>query len=85
MASDVSIFVCVCGPFVCPRRTVCSGPLPLFNWIVYLECSCVSSLYILEIQPLSEVSLANVFSHTVGSPFILLMLSLVVQQLFSLM
>ena len=28
----------------------------------------------LEIKPLSEVSLANLFSHTVGSPFILLFL-----------
>ena len=27
----------------------------------------MSSLYILEIRPLSEVSLANMFSHTVGS------------------
>ena len=29
----------------------------------------MSSLYILEIRPLSEVSLANMFSHTVGSLF----------------
>ena len=27
----------------------------------------MSSLYILETKPLSEVSLANMFSHTVGS------------------
>ena len=45
----------------------------------------MSSLYILEIKPLSEVSLANMFSHTVGSLFILLMFSLVVQKLFILM
>ena len=32
----------------------------------------MSSLYILEIRPLSEVSLANMFSHTVGSLFILI-------------
>ena len=32
----------------------------------------MSSLYILEIKPLSEVSLANMFSHTVGSLFILI-------------
>ena len=43
------------------------------------------SLYILEIQPLCEVSLANIFSHTVGSLFILLMFSLAVQKLFILM
>ena len=44
----------------------------------------MSSLYILEIRPLSEVSLANTFSHTVGSVFILMLFSLAVQKPFSL-
>ena len=39
----------------------------LIGLFVFLEWSRVSSLYILEIRPLSEVSLANMFSHTVGS------------------
>ena len=43
------------------------------------------SFYILEIKPLSEVSLANVFSHTGGSLFILMLFSLAVQKLFVLM
>ena len=34
---------------------------------------------------MSEVSLANMFSHTVGSLFILMLFSLVVQELFNLM
>ena len=42
----------------------------------------MSPLYILEIKPLSEVSFANVFSHTVCSLFILLMFSLAVQKCF---
>ena len=41
----------------------------------------MSSLYILEIRPLSQVSLANMFSHTVGSPCILMLFSLAVQKL----
>ena len=45
----------------------------------------MSYLYILEIKPLSEVSLANMFSHTVGSLFILMLFSLAVQKLFILM
>ena len=45
----------------------------------------MSSLYILEIKPLSEVSLANMPSHTVGSFFILMLFSLAVQKLFILM
>ena len=45
----------------------------------------MSSLYILEIKPLSEVSLANMFSHTVGSLCILMLFSLAMQKLFILM
>ena len=45
----------------------------------------MSSLYILEIRPLSEVSLANMFSHMVGSLFILLIFPLAVEKLFILM
>ena len=45
----------------------------------------MSSLYILEIRPLSEVSLANMFSHTVGSLCILMLFSLALQKLFILM
>ena len=45
----------------------------------------MSSLYILEIRPLSEVSFANMFSHTVGSLFILMLFSLATQKHFILM
>ena len=44
----------------------------------------MSSLYILEIIPLFKVSLANIFSHTVGALFILPTFSLEVQKLFNL-
>ena len=52
---------------------------------VFLEWSHVISLYILEIKPLSEVSLANMFSHTVGSLCNLVLFSLAMQKLFILM
>ena len=42
----------------------------------------MSSLYILEIRPLSEVSLANMFSHMVASLCILMLFSLAMQKLF---
>ena len=54
-------------------------------WFVFLEWSHVSSFYILEIKPLTEVSLASIFSHMVGSLFILLMFSLTMQKLYNLM
>ena len=57
----------------------------VIGFFVFLEWSRVSSLYILEIKPLSEVSLANMFSHTVGSLFILMLFSLAMQKLFILM
>ena len=57
----------------------------LIRLLVFLEWSRVSSLYILEIRPLFEVSLANMFSHTVGSLFILMLFSLATQKLFILM
>ena len=41
----------------------------------------MSAFYILEIRPLSEVSLANMFSHTVGSLCILMLFSLAMQKL----
>ena len=51
----------------------------------------MSSLYILEIEQLSEVSLANIFSYRIGSLFTSvqklfnLFISLSVQKLFNLM
>ena len=54
----------VCVQVFCPFLIV---------FFVFLEWSRVSSLYILEIKPLSEVSLANMFSHMVGSLFVLML------------
>ena len=59
---------------------------PFFNWVVCLPgVGHVSSLYILEIRPLCEVSLANMFSQTVGSLCNLVLFSLAIQKLFILM
>ena len=44
----------------------------------------MSSLYILEIRPFSEGSLANMFSHTVGSLCNLVLFYLAMQKLFIL-
>ena len=38
----------------------------LIGLFVFLVLSCVSSLYMLEIKPLPDVSLVKVFSHTVS-------------------
>ena len=88
MASDIELFfVCLWAIRMSSLGSVYLGSLliVLIGLFVFLECSRVSSLYILEIMPLSEVSLANMFSHTVGSLFILMLLSLAMQKLFILM
>ena len=59
-----------------------SFALFLIGLCVFLEWSCVSSLYVIEIKPLSKVSFANMFSHAAGSLVILLMLSWAVQKPF---
>ena len=45
--------------------------------------SFLSSLYILEIRPLSDVGLVKIFSHSVGCLFVLMTLSFELQKLLS--
>ena len=51
---------------------------------VFLSLSSMSYLYILQINPLSVISFANIFSHSEGCLFTLLIVSFVVQKLLSL-
>ena len=55
----------------------------LIGLFVFLVLSCMSCLYILEINPLSVVSLA-IFSHYEGCLFTLLIDSFALQKLLSL-
>ena len=50
----------------------------------FLALSCISCLYILEINPLSVVSFAIIFSHSEGCLFTLLTLSFALQKFLSL-
>ena len=56
----------------------------LIGLFVFLALSCMSCLYILEINPLSVVSFAVIFSHSKGCLFTLLIVSFAVQRLLSL-
>ena len=56
----------------------------LIGLFVFLVLSCMSCLYILEINPLSVVSFAIIFSHYEGCLFTLLIVSFAVQKLLSL-
>ena len=61
-----------------------SFPHFLVGLFVFLVFSCMSSLYVLEINPLSVVSFATIFSHSEGFLFTLLIVSFAVQKLLSL-
>ena len=61
-----------------------SFPHFLIGLFVFLVLSCMSCLYILEINPLSVVSFAIIFSHSEGCLFTLLVVSFAVQKLSSL-
>ena len=56
----------------------------LIGLFVFLVLSCMRYLYILEINPLSVVSFAIIFSHSEGCLFTLLIVSFAVQKLLSL-
>ena len=56
----------------------------LIGLLVFLALSPMSCLYILEINPLSVVSFAIIFSHSEDYLFILFIISFAVQKLLSL-
>ena len=61
-----------------------SFPHVLIGLFVFLALSCMKCLYIVEINPLSVVSFAIIFSHSVGCVFTLFIVSFAVQKLLSL-
>ena len=56
----------------------------LTGLFAFLGLSCMSCLYILEINPLSVVPFAIIFSHSEGCIFTMLIVSFAVQKLLSL-
>ena len=61
-----------------------SFPHFLIGLFVFLTLSCMSCLYILEINPLTVISFAIIFSNSEGHLFTLLLVSFAVQKLLSL-
>ena len=61
-----------------------SFPHFLIGLFVFLALSCMNYLYILEINPLSVVSFAIIFSHSEGCLFTLPIVSFAVKKFLSL-
>ena len=84
MSDAEHLFMCLSAICMSSFTSVRSFPHLLIGFFVFLVLSCMGCSYIFEINPLSVVTFAIIFSHSEGYLFTLLIVSFAVQKLLIL-